>query len=37
MKTVVKTVLVVAAIVAMVVVAAHSFDVIGMLRRMHGH
>jgi hypothetical protein len=37
MKSVVKTVLVVVAILAIALVAAHSFDVMGMLRRMHGH
>jgi hypothetical protein len=37
MKKILVTTLVVFAIVTAFVLAAHSFDLVGMLRRMHGH
>ena len=37
MKKMVMTAVIVVAIVLALVVAAHSFDLFGMLRRMHGH
>jgi hypothetical protein len=37
MKKILATTLIVLSIVVACVVAAHAFDLVGMLRRMHGH